>query len=533
MTMRRFLGPVIAIAVLASAMAAPPARAADWTADEAAMRLGRGVNLGNALESPNTEGEWGMVIEDEYFALVAEAGFDSVRLPIRWDTRAGSMSPWTIESGFFARIDHLIDEALANDLAVIIDFHHFEDLYADPSANEDRFIALWRQIAERCASRPKEVFFELQNEPHDNLTTDVWEGIAANALAAIRESNPRRMVIIGPGMWNSAWELQNLDLPDDPALIATFHMYEPFQFTHQGAEWVGGSNAWLGTTWEGRPEDTQPILELMDLAEDFSSDTGLPVLMGEFGAYEKAPMGSRVAFNNYVREQAEARGFAWAYWEFGAGFGIYDRDMGLWKTELRDALIPPGSTSRPADDPFSDDDASEFEDDIEWLAESDITRGCNPPANTLFCPDVAVTRGQMAAFLTRALDLSATAANPFIDDDGSTFEEDITALAEAGVTLGCNPPSNSRFCPDDVVSRGQMSAFLRRALEGVLAAAPAVSFGDDDNSVFESDIEWLATTGVTRGCNPPTNSHFCPDSPVSRGQMAAFLHRALRGGPQP
>jgi hypothetical protein len=108
---------------------------------------------------------------------------------------------------------------------------------------------------------------------------------------------------------------------------------------------------------------------------------------------------------------------------------------------------------------------SAFEQDIMWLAKEKITAGCNPPANDRFCPDAGVTRGQMAAFLVRALGLPAWAgADRFVDDDASEFEADVEALAAAGITVGCNPPANDRFCPDAGVTRGQMAAFLHRAL---------------------------------------------------------------------
>lgn len=113
---------------------------------------------------------------------------------------------------------------------------------------------------------------------------------------------------------------------------------------------------------------------------------------------------------------------------------------------------------------------------------------------------------------------------PFRDDDGSVFESDIVWLADSGITRGCNPPTNDRFCPDDLVTRGQMAAFLVRALN--LPPADGETFSDDDGSVFEGAIEALADAGVTRGCNPPANDRFCPNDPVSRAQMAAFLHRA-------
>ncbi|HJR92902.1 MAG TPA: hypothetical protein VJ938_10710 [Acidimicrobiia bacterium] len=178
---------------------------------------------------------------------------------------------------------------------------------------------------------------------------------------------------------------------------------------------------------------------------------------------------------------------------------------------------------------FIDTPGHVFEADVEWLAESEITKGCNPPANDRFCPDEVVTRGQMAAFLHRAVP-ALTVGQPtfFTDDNGLVFEADIEWLSATGVTKGCNPPTNDRFCPGDVVTRAQMAAFLHRALPN-LSVGPPTDFSDDNGLVFETDIEWLAATGVTKGCNPPANTQFCPGAPVTRGAMAAFLHRALGG----
>lgn len=164
-----------------------------------------------------------------------------------------------------------------------------------------------------------------------------------------------------------------------------------------------------------------------------------------------------------------------------------------------------------------------FEADIYWLGLGGVTRGCNPPSNTYFCANAPVTRGQMAAFINRAFDLEVGAPATFVDDDASIFEADIERLAAAGITRGCNPPVNDRFCPNDPVTRGQMAAFLTRVFE--LTDRGTADFADDDGSVFEADIERLATAGITKGCNPPVNDRFCPNELVTRGQMAAFFHR--------
>jgi hypothetical protein len=175
---------------------------------------------------------------------------------------------------------------------------------------------------------------------------------------------------------------------------------------------------------------------------------------------------------------------------------------------------------------FVDDDGSTFEADIDAIAHEGITRGCNPPTNNRFCPDDRVTRGQMAALLRRALQLPASSDDHFVDISGNTFEADINAIAEVGITRGCNPPTNNRFCPDDFVTREQMAAFLVRGFE--LTANTHAGFVDvAASNTFFHDIGALATADITRGCNPPSNDRYCPRDHVTRGQMAAFLRRAL------
>jgi len=171
---------------------------------------------------------------------------------------------------------------------------------------------------------------------------------------------------------------------------------------------------------------------------------------------------------------------------------------------------------------FRDTGATVHETNIEKLAFAEITKGCNPPRNDLFCPGDSVTRGQMAAFLVRALSLPNSTTNHFSDDDGSVFEANINALAESGITKGCG---GDNFCPNRAVTRGEMAAFLDRALN--LPATTPDWFDDDDGSIFESAIDRLAASGVTAGCNPPANSNYCPHAHVTRAQMASFLSRAL------
>ncbi len=214
-------------------------------------RLGRGINFGNALEAPR-EGAWGVTLKPEYFKTIKDAGFATVRVPIKWSARAKTTAPYTIDPAFFRRVDWAVEQALANRLNIILDFHHYDEMDARPDEQLPRFVALWEQIAEHYKDSPAAVYFELDNEPHGKLDEAKWNEVLPKLLAAVRKSNPTRPVIVGPAQWNGIRALGKLELPkDDRHLIVTVHCYDPFEFTHQGASWAKGSEKWRGRKWTG------------------------------------------------------------------------------------------------------------------------------------------------------------------------------------------------------------------------------------------------------------------------------------------
>jgi len=185
-----------------------------------------------------------------------------------------------------------------------------------------------------------------------------------------------------------------------------------------------------------------------------------------------------------------------------------------------DELEVPGTTTGTR---FKDTGGTQFETEIQWLSDHGITKGCNPPANSHFCPDSFLIRSEVGAFLDRVFDLPATSVDHFSDDAHSKFEGALNRSASANVFRGCNPPANDIVCPDRVITRGELAAVIYRAFD---LAEGGDSFADTVGHTFEREAAALRGLGITHGCNPSINDEFCPDRPITRGEAAAFIYRA-------
>jgi endoglucanase len=316
-------------------------------ADSVARALGRGMNFGNILEAPS-EGAWGLRLSDDLFDAALASGATTLRLPVRWSNHALATRPYTVDASFFARVDYAVDAALSRGMRIVINMHAYHQLdgdaldagefAVDPTVIDERFVAIWQQIATRYRDRPTTVLYELYNEPHKLLTPDAWNALLSMTLGAVRAIDTTRYIVIGPGSWNSASELGRLALPaTDHRLIVTIHSYEPFSFTHQGAAWAGMANSPTVTCCT--PAQVGQIAAPLVAAHRWRDTWGRPVWVGEFGSYSHGPYASRVTYTRTARDSMEAHGLTWAYWEFASGFGIYDEPSRTWKAELRDALF--------------------------------------------------------------------------------------------------------------------------------------------------------------------------------------------------
>ncbi len=172
---------------------------------------------------------------------------------------------------------------------------------------------------------------------------------------------------------------------------------------------------------------------------------------------------------------------------------------------------------------FRDDEANVHQVNIDKIAAAGITIGCNPPVNDKYCPSNNVTRGQIAAFVRRDLGLPDTLVDYFADDDESVFNGDINALAEAGIAFGC---TETDYCPNTPLRRDELAEVFVRAY-GFENPEDTNFFIDDEGNAFESSINAMAANGITVGCNAPDFDRYCPDDNLTRAQMASFIARAL------
>jgi len=272
-------------------------------------------------------------------------------------------------------VDFMVNAALNQGLSVLLDLHHFVPFMSDPAGNREKFYAIWRQVAAHYANAPPTLAFELLNEPNGNATTAVMNQTYPEAIRQIRLTNPNRTLFLGPGQWNGLDEIKigpgGLILPDyDTNLIAAVHCYDPFYFTHQGAEWALPDTATTGVLFTGPPSvplqphpsithswvldwfrlyNTRPAAVnpsspyafsgKLQAVRAWSDYYGRPVQVGEFGCYQKADAQSRVKFYKEIRSVMDQQGLGWAMWDWKAGFH-YIKSGQPDPPGMRDAMFP-------------------------------------------------------------------------------------------------------------------------------------------------------------------------------------------------
>lgn len=298
----------------------------------------RGVNLGNALEAPN-EGDWGYRIELPHLDAIRDAGFDGVRLPVRFDAHGGSTPPYAFGGNFWRRLDEIVDHALELGLKVQLDMHHYERLISEPARQRDRFLGMWSVIAHHFQGAAAGLMLEPFNEPNGpNWGNSALMDLQRDVVAMIRGRDASRVIVLGPGNWQNIDALRDWRPPEGANIAVSVHYYEPHAFTHQNAEWMGTDAPNFGREW-GTSGDRAQVREHLMSAVDWGARRGYGMQVGEFGVNRALPIQQRATWTRTVRELCEANNMGWCVWDFAGAFPIWDQETRALIPLMRDALF--------------------------------------------------------------------------------------------------------------------------------------------------------------------------------------------------
>tara|TARA_R110000796_G_scaffold23561_5_gene67384 strand:+ start:181 stop:1179 length:999 start_codon:yes stop_codon:yes gene_type:complete len=296
----------------------------------------RCMNLSGALEGPS-EGVWGYTVRMSDIDRIADAGFDTIRLPVRWSAHADHRRPYELDSDMLARTDEIIDHALAKGMKVILNVHHYHHIHHNPSRHERRLEGIWKQLAAHYAAYPDTLIFEVLNEPNTKMTVKRTDALNKRIVALIRKTQPDRWIILATAEWGSLTGLIESQPPHDPRIILSWHYYDPFSFTHQGVEFFKPTPP-AGAEW-GSEEDQARMAEDFRAAASFRDTHGMPLLLGEFGVFDAASVDERVKWISTVRHLSESNQFGWCHWGFSSNFRAYDPEKEAWIEPIRAALM--------------------------------------------------------------------------------------------------------------------------------------------------------------------------------------------------
>ena len=326
-------------ALIASAVMLAAIPSGAQAAAPKSLPIGACINIGNTLEVPRSYDIGDGMVGPRDFARIRAAGFETVRIPVRWDQHSAKAAPYTVEPAWMAKVQTTVDQALAAGLKVILNSHHFEPIHKDPLAVQPWHTGVWRQIAPRFKDYPTDrLWFELENEPHDKFTDANLRATLDPALAEVRKTNPTRPVIYGGQMWSGLDSLETLTLPDDPNVYPTFHYYTPFDFTHQGAQWVAPDIPPVGRVY-GSQADKDLLKTDVAKVKAYAARTGLMPFMGESGAYEAhIPLAERIAYTKAIHDAFVPAGVSVCQWAYANTFPFYDRKTGRWLPGMLGAL---------------------------------------------------------------------------------------------------------------------------------------------------------------------------------------------------
>jgi len=345
----------------------------------------RGVNLTQWFQKSSAQQIQFTQYTRHSLEQIRSLGCDHIRLPIDMHAMSGSSPDYTVDPLLFYFLDQVVDWAEELNLHLILDNHSFDPSIPTSPTVISRLKAVWQQFALHYKNRSDLIYYEVLNEPH-GIDNGTWNSMQQIVVSAIRAIDTTHTIVIGPADFNSYYSLNQMPVYPDKKLIYTFHFYDPFIFTHQGASWsdppvdIAGvpfpydaelmppkpssfAGTWLSGAYDSYHIDgtESHVKSLLDMAASFAEERQIPVWCGEFGAFQpNSNTANRARWLNTVRPYLEEKQIAWSMWEYASGFGMfepgseemfdYDLDipvveaLGLQVPEQHEYILYPDST---------------------------------------------------------------------------------------------------------------------------------------------------------------------------------------------
>jgi hypothetical protein len=279
-------------------------------------KLARGVNVSRWFRYPAAESEHhyrGFITEADLDLLVA-IGVTAVRLAV---------DPRYLDLTY---VDEAVARLTGRGLVVVLDYHDESRAVESGPAAVDALERTWAALAAHVTRAPPDrLLLEVFNEPVFDRDPAAWFPIRRRLAAAIRAAAPLHTIVAGGPNWSSLDGLLASDPLEDENVLYTFHFYEPFEFTHQGAPWVQGPVSRMrNVRYPASPRQAGHIERRVASAAEWARRHDVPVWAGEFGAYPPhAPKTDRLRWLYDVRTALERHGIGWAVWSYDESLGLH------------------------------------------------------------------------------------------------------------------------------------------------------------------------------------------------------------------
>ena len=338
----------------------------------------KGVNLTNWFQTESARQIQFTKYTKQDLVRIKNLGCDVIRLPINLHFMTSGSPDYVINPLFFDFLDQVVDWAEELQIHLLLDNHSFDSNEDTQPSIEAILLKVWPQMAAHYKNRSDYVYYEILNEPH-GITTAVWCQIQQKVIDAIRAIDTKHTIVVGPSGYNSYNELNNMPVYSDTNLIYTFHFYDPFMFTHQGATWTGymqdvsgvpfpfdvarmpatpasAKGTWVESSLNNYKNEgtVAKVKQLLDVAVNFKTSRNVKLFCGEFGVYiPNSPHADRVYWYDVVRKYLEEKGISWTTWDYQGGFGLFKKGSNeLFDYDLDTEILKSLNFTIPAQSEF-------------------------------------------------------------------------------------------------------------------------------------------------------------------------------------